>query len=233
MKRILLGLVLAMALSHMAFATVTLKLVSGVTTLQIADGQVAPPGQVDGSGLAGTVLFSGTINGWTVSGATGVTHAPGLVPVGLDLSSLTAACVTGTCAELDVFLSDTGFRTPVPAGGFTEKYSWNITGGGNTSQLAWADSTNTLFGLGAANLIGNIGPVTGIGSSQVNGGPAETGVAPGYSLTIEQIFRDTSGSVQFSVDGSITAVPEPAAVALFGTVLVLCATKLRRRKQLS
>ena len=83
MKRILLGLVLAMALSHMAFATVTLKLVSGVTTLQIADGQVAPPGQVDGSGLAGTVLFSGTINGWTVSGATGVTHAPGLVPVGL------------------------------------------------------------------------------------------------------------------------------------------------------
>jgi hypothetical protein len=52
-------------------------------------------------------------------------------------------------------------------------------------------------------------------------------VAP-YSLTLDQVFTATNNGL-FSVDGSVSSVPEPGAVMLFGTVLALCASRLRRR----
>jgi hypothetical protein len=55
-------------------------------------------------------------------------------------------------------------------------------------------------------------------------------VAP-YSLTLDQVFTATgTDALSFSVDGSVSSVPEPGAVMLFGTVLALCASKLRRRR---
>jgi len=69
---------------------------------------------------------------------------------------------------------------PAPAGSFQTSSSTTVTGTGTSTEIAWAASTNTLFTLGAANLIGTptaFSPPGGV-STKV-GGPVETGP---YSL---------------------------------------------------
>jgi hypothetical protein len=102
-----------------------------------------------------------------------------------------------------------------------------VTGSGTALIQGWVDNTNTIFGESLAGLIGSLGPFSGAYIQSVTGGP--TGV-PLYSLTEAVTLTAGSSGVTWSTDSSIAPVPEPAAVALFGSVLLLCASKLRRRK---
>jgi len=179
---------------------------------------------------ATTVTVSGggpysnsNFNGWIIFLIAGASSSPGVGSFGLDLAVL-AACSSGNCLTnpLNVFYSDTGFSTPVSTGGFQTTYSATMTGGGTTNEIAWANSGNTLFGLGAANKIGSgVGLFSasgGFGTS--SGGPAE--VAP-YSLTIEEILNANNSTSSFGTDADVTATPEPAISLLLGTGLLgLC-----------
>jgi hypothetical protein len=220
MKRLLgLGVLLGALFANAAFATVELKLVSGGTMLIVvgADGDVSYK----------TPKLT-TFNGWTISMAAGSSYSPSTTPFGLDEYTLTVK--GGGTSELDVYLSDTGFNVPVSAGGFMSTFSATTTGNklALTSQKAWVDPGNAIFGTSAAGFIGTVGPFapTG-GKGTVAGGEAG---GPLYSLTLEQIFKTGGGVVSFSADGNITTVPEPASVVLFGTMLVLCASRMRRRR---
>jgi hypothetical protein len=223
MKGLLLSAALAVTFGPLAMATPELTLVSGA----------ANSGAVLGSGS--TVQYSNTnFNGWNVSIVFGTSNSPNLQGVnglfGIDITSLTATCTGGNCSAnpLDIFLSDNGFTQPVGVGGFTTTYSSTQTGG-STTQMAWESATNTFFAQTTA--IGTVGPFTSSNhGSATGGGPA--GPSP-YSLTIEDIFNAGGSPASFSTDGNITSVPEPGAVVLFGTVLVLCASGLQRRRRLS
>ena len=239
MKRLLLAGALVLGVGQMVFASTTdaLKLTSGALTATISDN-----GACVGSGCGtlsgdlnpgnGTDTISGTLNGWTVNIVSGTSHSPGLTPFGLDVTSLTAVCTGGACSgivnTLHVIYSDINFNVPVPAGGFTTSYSNTQSGAGSTSESAYFDNGNGLFA--TTTLIGTVGPFTGTNHGSANGGPIAA--VPSYSLTLDQTFTALSGSnASFSVDGNITSnVPEPAGIALFGTVLALCAHRLRRRK---
>jgi len=125
---------------------------------------------------------------------------------------------------LDVKYSDINFSPANPS--FITKYSATITGTGTTSESAYFSNTNTLFA--ETTLIGTVGPF---------GDPGGSGFATGglgskapFSLTLDQVFDASASGATYSVDGSVASVPEPGAVILFGTVLVLCASKLRRRR---
>jgi hypothetical protein len=186
----------------------------------------------DSSDSAGTTTASGDINGWVVKITSGTSASPSDVPVGLDVSSFTATCsgsLGAGCSmdPLDIQFSDINFNPANPA--FVTGYSLtSLTGTGSTSESAYYSNSNAVFA--ETTLIGTVGPLTGVTGGTASGGVGST--AP-YSLTLDQVFEaDGSGaSVAYSVDGSISSVPEPAAVMLFGTVLALCATRLRRMRR--
>ena len=118
-----------------------------------------------------------------------------------------------------------------PIGGFNTRYITTVLGDGNTNEIAWANDSNTIFGLGASNVIGNVGPFSSPGGLDTKtGGPAAGGV-PLYSLTLEQIINSNSAGF-FSTDGDITPTPEPASMILFGTGLLGLALVFFQRKRL-
>ena len=161
-----------------------------------------------------------SLGGWKISVTSGTSNSPSDVPFGLDLSSLTATCsVGGACAggSLDVQYSDINFSPSNPA--FLTQYSATLNGTGSTSERAYFSNSNTQFA--ETTLIGLVGPFTATNHGSATGGVGS--VAP-YSLTLDQVFTDSGSAVSFSVDGSVSSVPEPGAVILLGTVLLFCAS---------
>jgi hypothetical protein len=180
----------------------------------------------DSTPAAGTDTVSGTLGNWSILVTSGTSSSPSDVPFGLDLTSLTATCES-TCAgqTLIIRYSDINFSPANPS--FITGYSTTINGtGGSTSESAYYDNTNTIFGTGT--LIGTVGPFTSTSSGTTTGGVGS--VAP-YSLTLVQTFSSSggTGALSFSSDGSVASVPEPSAFMLFGSVLVGCGVLLRRR----
>jgi hypothetical protein len=229
MKKLLTGATLVFALGQAAFASIPeLIITTGANTTGVITGSAA-------AGGGGTVSYLNTnFGGWNISflgmvpGVIGASSSPSLTPFGLEIQNFTAACVTGNCAALTVSLSDINFTQPVT--GFQTTYSSTNTGAGaSTSQTAWVGLGNSYFA--TTSLIGSIGPLTGTGGQgSVQGGPPAGPTA--FSLTLEDTFAGCSGSncVSYSSDGNLTGVPEPVGVVLFGTVLALCGSRLRRRK---
>jgi hypothetical protein len=229
MKKLLLGSLFIAGLTQVALATTTdeLQIVSGSTTVTITDNG---PGDTDSTD--GQIQYSNSnLNGWNIFVVFGASGSPGTAPA-LDLTSLTATCgglFTTTCAAnpLQVIYSDIGFTQSDSS--FSTTYSGAISNGGTTSESAYLDASNVIFG--TTTLIGTVGPFGSPGGVGTVTTPFSAGPSP-YSMTLDQVFTDDgSGSnVVFSVDGSVSGVPEPGTVALFGTVLAFCASKLRRRK---
>jgi hypothetical protein len=234
---LLLAAALALMTGPMAFAD--------APELYISSG-TANSGVVGIGGSGGTVFYKNSnLGGWNIQLVFGASNSPSDIPFGIDISTLTAACVGGgACAPLDIWLSDINFTQP--SGSFLNTYSLtSVSGSASTTQSAWDDPMNNFFGSttppspneappvnDGANFIGMVGPLTagGTGGSESGGGP-ESGTP--YSLTLEDIFAGCTGTscVFYSSDGAITGgVPEPGAVVLFGTVLTFCASKLRRRR---
>jgi hypothetical protein len=226
-KTLLLTTLVASALASTAFGTTTdeLTLTSGATTVTILDN-----GAGDLTSAAGTVTYSNaSFNGWNILITSGTSNSPTLNPFGIDIASLTATCNGGACAtqSLKIDYSDINFNVPVGAGGFSTTFSSTQTGPGSTSESAWVSNSNTLFA--KTSLIGTVGPFSGSNHATVTGGSA--GVAP-YSLTLEQVFSDaTGGSVSFSVDGNITATPEPVSIAFLATSLIGVGVLFNRKRR--
>jgi hypothetical protein len=243
MKTFALGLTLVLASGLAAFGSVNgnmpfitggggtitdeMTVISGGTSVTITDN-----GSGDGNSANGTISYSNSnFNGWNISISSGTSHSPSLSPFGLDLAALTATCSgSGGCAtqSLTIEYSDINFSTAMPPDGFMTTFSSTQTGSGTASESAYYSNLNTIFSM--QELIGTVGPFSSSNEGQAFGGPVAAN--PNYSLTLVQVFTDSNNSADsFSVDGNLTsAVPEPASIFLFGTVLALSAGFLRRRK---
>src|SRR5580692_8917114 len=121
------------------FATTTdaLQITLGTLTATIDDnGTCTGTGcsglSADLNPVAGTDTVSGHISNWTISITSGTSDSPSDVPVGLDLTSLTATC-SSTCASatLGISFSDINFSPANPE--FLNQYSTTINGTGGST----------------------------------------------------------------------------------------------------
>lgn len=239
MRLIKLGLFAALTgamCAGTAFAgPIEMFLTSGGETTTLLIGSTGDPSSVS---------FSGTLNGWTITGGTGGTsYSPGLnTLVGIDLGGYTATCIAGVggCSTdpLTMAVSATGFTTPIDTNGFLLEFSGNVHGGQVTTSAYW-DTADTYFcnsgnsaanDCGASDLIHSLTLGSGTGSMWALGGPD---TIRSYSLTVVDTFSASgSGDPSYSVDTTVTqAVPEPGTLALLGAGLLGCALVVSSRRR--
>jgi len=230
--------------------------VNGVDTIFIPDN--GGPGSIVCTGPdCGTAVFPSadanaflkgisapgiSIDGWTINTTAGGSNSPGCPSAGVngvgcinddDISAQITGttCSVATPCSLVAFFESDGF-TAEP--GFITAYSSVLQTGALATQ-------NVFIGAGAVNLAaGNLAPApvgAACGAALSSGPPGVAALAsacgPGSgTIEIMTTFKAT-GDGAFNVNGNVAAVPEPASVALFGTILALCASGLRRRRKVS
>lgn len=214
-------------------------LVAGAVGLLAVQAAHASPVTISlSSGTASATMFAATgsnmtgfgssdFGGWVITYANGTSGSPSASPNsltgGLDLGTLSAACLNGsTCQALTISVSDTGFTTPT--NGFILIGSNDQKNGeGMVGLTGWVNSTE----IGSMSLL-NSQTETLVGGGMPSSNP--------YSLKLTAVLMPgcTEGSSTcastFSFDGSITSVPEPGTLALFGASLLGLAFFVRRRR---
>lgn len=244
MKHLVLGLVLALLAVTLASATTTdqLKIISGADTCIINDngttsGSCGTIG-ADTDPTAGSISVGGDLNGWHLRLTGGVSNSPNTMNpvVGIDLSGQVSTCTGASgvgCSTnaLQLLFTDMNFAIPPKVGDFTFADATtvqNTTNTGNATAKGYYDQGNVNFA--ETTLIDSVTFTTSDGTNtKINTGGVP--VAP-FSLTVDDIFNPVATGVTYNPGTSLTAdpVPEPASIAFFGSVLALCASRLRRRK---
>jgi hypothetical protein len=256
MRNLLLVGAILVACASLAFATNT----TAELFIEIGTGACTATNCLTIDAADATAATSNTLvyinsdvlsSGWSVT-FEGTSNSPNdtdpPVAEGLDVGTLAVTCSSPTTCgpdPLTLAFSDTGFTSVIT--GFTNTYTDTESGSGDTTQTAYVDTGNNLFGDTAAKINkNNLGMAsTSTGSPTITldahtgKGSSSASVAAGpsaYSLTLVDIFQDTTDSesasptpLSYSTDGDLIGVPEPGSIILFGSILFLSALGLRRR----
>jgi hypothetical protein len=128
---------------------------------------------------------------------------------------------------LDILLSEDNIT--IPTAGWTLTFAGLLASSGSGAQVSdsafGSTTSNNFFGTGTP--IANLGPYNaGVSFSGFATGPS----AAGLESVTDEIKLIGAGTTSLTAMPSIVApVPEPLSVILFGTVIVICASILRKR----
>jgi hypothetical protein len=213
-------LVLAIPL---AAAAVSVRLISGATTVTCDDGDPC-----DVNPAAGAVTVIGTVGLFTVNVTTAITE-PALGSASFAILDLNSVNVSGGPGTLTILASHTGYAGPLPGGIYPAQLNVGGTTTGTVSFAGYLDDGNALFG--TTSLLGTLGPFgPGAFSGSVAGAAGAT--AP-FALTLVANITHTSGG-NTSFDFEVRPrVAEPGMLSLFGIGLGSVLVGGRRRLRIS
>jgi hypothetical protein len=226
MKRWIVVAVVAMVaafLSTPAHATIEIKITDGTNSVDILDG-----GAGDSCAAVNCVTFNGTIGQWDINVDTG-TSKGAASPNLMDLAYLahhTGVASGGT--TLTITLSDDGFAPLSP--GFTEQIGGTQSAGGTLTAKLFGGNSNSKFDMSQQD-----GPTftTTVSPYAFSASGANPGAVSPYSLTQVLTLSYGNATGLTTGDWSVTFVPEPASVAMFGGVLLATFGAIRRRMRRS
>jgi len=213
MEKLLAGMCLMLGMTQAAQAAFMMTvedasiLPAGSSKVTISDN-----GTGDFSALTDKIVFVGAVGNFDLSVNTGIF---GTDPNRLHLSIVGNTSLTSG-GTLEVAITKTGLTNA------TALYQYvGALGGalnGSVGYRAWVDTTNTAFG--TETLLGDISDTVSKGFSlaSINGAAAITSGVP-YSLTLLATMA-VGANQAGSLDASLTEVPVPAAVWLFGSGLL-------------
>jgi hypothetical protein len=191
----------------------------------------------DGAGHTATVVaascgtgceaasFNGVLGSWNINVTTG-TSTPGQSPE-IDLNSINHHNASSTPSTLTIEWSDDSY-TPA-ASGFQLNVGGTVGAHGTVTAALFGGTTDTEF-----DLSNQIGTTLTFTSPPVAFSGSESAYLTGlsaspYALTEVVTISFGKFAGQASLDFSVDAIPEPSAVVLMGTLLLLSGTAIRRR----
>ena len=206
-------------------ASLQIKLDDGVNTpLLVIDNLTG-----DLSTVLGVNTLVQTLGNWTVNVVSSANLGSTATSPLLSLTSFNIAYSgpgTTPTSPLKVFLTDTDYGPT--SGLFNIGIGGTQTGNATITSRFWYDTTNTAFGL--SNQIGTtqVFASPSYSNDQFATGPGATIPSP-YSLTIEaDISNVPSGQFSTQFTSTLTAVPLPGAMWLFGSGLLGVITGRRK-----
>jgi hypothetical protein len=209
----------------LAAAAVSVRLISGMTTVTCDDGDPS----CDLNPAAGVVAFSGSVGPFTINVTTAITE-PALGSASFAILDLNSVNVSGGAGSLTILASHTGYTGPLPGGFYPAQLNVGGTTTGTVSFAGYLDDGNALFG--TTSLLGALGPFgPGAFSGSVAGAAPAT--AP-FSLTlVAEITHRVAGITSFDFEVR-PRVAEPGMLSLFGiglgSVLVGGRRRMRRNR---
>lgn len=210
---------------------------AGAVTVSVAfqednvlGGAVTPQGSATDAAL----ILNNPYGGWTVNLVTAQGTPPGVEPNLLFSTSQNTYNPTGTFenSTLTIYVTATDIISPTGSLEFTTGLTSNLLAAGWTVDMAaWLDPDNGEFNLGLDTLLhSNSFAAAGVSNFT---GFENAGVGP-YSITHVYVLTATSrGQAQSTI--SVSAVPIPAALPLFGAALLGLGAfaRFRRRNQVA
>jgi PEP-CTERM motif len=200
-------------LAPQASATLELSLSNNGASVTVADG-----GALDSCAAVNCVTYNGSLGNYMINVSTGISNNS--INPYLDLNSINFA-LGSNAGMLTIQTSQNGYTNSAP------QFQFNVGGtstlGGGVSFSAYGGSSNTLFD--TSRLIGTLS----FPASPYSGSVTASGntVNP-YSLTITaNILGVNPGAASFNSE--IGNVPEPATIAMLGSVLLFAGSAVRRK----
>ena len=215
-KRLLLATVLAtatgvVAVSHAQAAPIVQLMVGSTLITDNGTGDINPVG--------GAIAYTASSGPFSFTLNSGVANS---LPY-LDLASQDVSS-TGV-GSLVIKFTQTGLTSPSALTNYLTMFSGNISGGSATVQLqSYYDASNTAFG--TATSLGNLSNSNSgffLSSTNAAGGSAL------FSLTEVLTVTASGAGRNFSLDASVSNVPEPMSVALLSTGLIGLGALRRKR----
>ncbi|MDP9096994.1 MAG: PEP-CTERM sorting domain-containing protein [Pseudomonadota bacterium] len=212
-------LLLATVLTASALAGVSQAQAAPIIQLMVGSTVITDNGAGDNSPINDVISYSAAVAPFNVTVNTGVANdLPYLDLASQDISSSAA----GT---LIIKFTATDLTSPSAITNYLTMFSGNIAGGSATVRLqSYYDASNSAFG--TATALGNLSSSNAgffLNSVNAAGGSAM------FSLTeILTVTADGAGR-NFSLDASVSNVPEPMSIALVGTGLVGIGALRRKR----
>ena len=211
------------AVSAKPAEALVLKLSSGASTATIVDGGAGDLAVAE----AGVIVFFGAVGAFNIDITTGSSKPQIGSATNPQLGLVSFNANSSGLATLKIELTDTDFTAPVPTATFESSVNGALVPG-TVSLSTYLDVSNVAFGIATGlATIGPVGPGNNVGGVETN----TAATADPFSLTmVATISHASAATTQF--DASITTVPIPGAVWLFGTgVLALLGIGYTRRRQ--
>jgi len=215
----------------------------GTSSTTVSD--MSAPGDAmfaDGSIALGSTTVPITFGDFSVLGSVSSSNSPGGLFAQLISSALSVTNNTAVAHTIDLLISDNGFTGPAnptlsaTAGGTFNGLGNNLSGD-TAHATAFADFTNSLFGMGVTVQDFSFAATPGLAPQTYanNAGPVFPGnpTVP-YSMTVRLTFTVAGGNQLSSRNDSIFAnatVPEPATLAMAFSALPLIGIAAWRRRK--